>query len=87
MKDILDYPYRKNNITDPLISGATKTAILMAITAKGKTIIRHPYMKMDVIDLLEYIKQTGVTVEYDKDKIIIIEKTTLIIAISRFHLI
>lgn len=68
--DILDYSDARDELKGPLTSGATKTAIILALAAKtGRTIILNPFLKSEVIDLLEFIKQIGYKVSYDNQKI------------------
>jgi len=53
-------------LTGPLISGATKTAILAALfVERGVTTIRNPYQKPDVTELLGFISSAGYSVKND----------------------
>jgi UDP-N-acetylglucosamine 1-carboxyvinyltransferase len=59
--DILDFARdTAGGGSGPLVSGATKTAILAAALSKGTTVIRNPYPKIDVIELLDVLEKCGV---------------------------
>lgn len=63
--DIMDYSEEKEILTGPLISGATKTAILAAAAVRsGKTKIINFYPKPDVTELLKFMEQIGYIVTY-----------------------
>ncbi|PNG94194.1 hypothetical protein [Streptomyces malaysiensis] len=55
--------------TGPHYSGATKTALLAAATARGTTVLRHPYPKPDVQELVRVLAQAGVAVDMTPDTI------------------
>ncbi|MFJ6569425.1 hypothetical protein ACIQNU_18570 [Streptomyces sp. NPDC091292] len=55
--------------TGPHYSGATKTALLTAATARGTTVLRHPYPKPDAQELARVIAQAGVAVDVTPDAI------------------
>jgi UDP-N-acetylglucosamine 1-carboxyvinyltransferase len=57
--DVRDYSDRCDLLTGPLVSGATKTAILAAASARGVTRILHPYPKPDVTELLRTLRALG----------------------------
>lgn len=58
--DIMDFSEREDLLTGPLVSGATKTAILASLFVhKGKTVIKNPYRKPDVTDLLKFLIHCG----------------------------
>lgn len=68
--DISKFSYEKDRISGPLTSGATKTAILLALAVKnGKTIIKNPFLKSEAIDLLSLVKSIGFKVTYNKRSI------------------
>lgn len=68
--DIMEFSDSKQMLTGPNVSGATKTAILAAMAVEnGKTIIKTPYLKADVIELLEFLKKLGYLIDYDKHQI------------------
>ncbi|GAA2682171.1 hypothetical protein [Streptomyces lunalinharesii] len=49
--------------TGPHYSGATKTALLAAATARGTTVLRHPYPKPDAQELARVLARAGVAVD------------------------
>jgi UDP-N-acetylglucosamine 1-carboxyvinyltransferase len=55
----------------PLVSGATKTAILAAATAAGTSTIRHPYRKIDVIELVDLLRAGGVPIHRIGDTLVV----------------
>jgi len=58
--DIMDFSDVAGDLTGPLVSGATKTAILAALSVKhGSTVIRNAYLKPDVTELLEFVAACG----------------------------
>jgi UDP-N-acetylglucosamine 1-carboxyvinyltransferase len=62
--DILDWSDDPLEPNGPLVSGATKTAILAALAAEGgETVIHHPYWKPDVTGLLDMLGRAGAIVE------------------------
>lgn len=66
--DMLDYSDRRDLLTGPLVSGATKTAILAAASAGGGvTRILHPYPKPDVTELLKLLRALGHAVRLEGD--------------------
>lgn len=68
--DIMDYSSSNEVLTGPLVSGATKTAILAAAAVKvGKTIILNPYPKPDVTELLTFLEVLGYGICYCENKI------------------
>lgn len=68
--DIMDYSDRKDILTGPLVSGATKTAILAAACTKyGTTKIINPYPKPDVTELLKFLSHIGYNVKYESNQI------------------
>lgn len=84
-------PYNKQNIrlnimrfsdsyfrlSGEKISSATKLAILASLTNKyHKTVIKNPYIKTDVLDLLDFLAKDGHVVSSDKKHITITPKKT-----------
>ncbi|MEV7427601.1 hypothetical protein [Streptomyces sp. NPDC091212] len=55
--------------TGPHYSGATKTALLAAATARGRTVLRHPYPKPDAQELARVLARAGVAVDVTPDTI------------------
>lgn len=70
--DINEFSYERNALVGPLTSGATKTAILMALAVKkGITIIHNPFLKSETIDLLDFIQECGYVVTLSPQKLTI----------------
>lgn len=58
--DIMDFSGMPRDLTGPMVSGATKTAILAALCVdRGETIIRNAYLKPDVTELLDFAAACG----------------------------
>lgn len=55
--------------TGPHYSGATKTALLAAATARGNTLLRHPYPKPDAQELAQVLARAGAAVDVRPDAI------------------
>lgn len=53
--------------------GATENAILAAVTAKGKTVIRNAAVEPEVIDLIKFLQKMGAIIELGTDRRISIE--------------
>ena len=68
--DILQYSTEKDILSGALVGGATKTAIIMSL-CNEEVIIKHPYIKTDVLDMLKYISLLGKTVHFSEGEIII----------------
>lgn len=62
--DIMDYSEIRDFLTGPLVSGATKTAIIAGLGANNLTVVRNPYRKADVNELVKYIASAGNVVEW-----------------------
>lgn len=58
-------------MTGPLYSGATKTAILAAAGAQGRTVLRYPYPKPDVTELVTSLVAAGLRVEHTAETLTI----------------
>ena len=58
-------------IDSPFVSGATKTAILMAAASGYSTTIKNHYCKQDVLDLLKFLKKQGLDISVQQNSIII----------------
>jgi UDP-N-acetylglucosamine 1-carboxyvinyltransferase len=71
--DMRDFTTDPKVLTGPLYSGATKYAILCAIAAQGTSRIRHPYPKLDVVELVELMRRMGGEVHYESDDAIVVE--------------
>jgi len=67
--DIKDFK-SNNGISSNLHSGATKAAILCATAVTDGTVeIKHPYLKPDVTELLEFLKLYGFNIQFSHDTI------------------
>jgi len=69
--DVMDYSDDADVLTGPLVSGATKTAILAAMSGIGTTRIRHPYPKPDAMELLDFASRYGFDVRRTQDEVVI----------------
>ena len=69
--DIKNYWTDKRFTSGPLASGATKTALLAASTALGTTVIKNPYLKIDVLELIEFLKESGVQIEIENKAVVV----------------
>ena len=69
--DIMQFSNSKTQLSGPLVGGATKTAILLSSKCKKVTIL-NPFYKLDVLDLINFMKQIGKTVIISENKIEII---------------
>jgi len=67
--DAMDYSDRRDVLTGPLVSGATKTAIIAALGAEGATRVRNPYPKCDVTELVSYLAAAGHSITSAPDAI------------------
>jgi UDP-N-acetylglucosamine 1-carboxyvinyltransferase len=64
--DILDWSDHPSQLSGPLVSGATKTAILAAASVqRGTTIIRNPDCRSEVNHLLSFLRQSGMQIMRD----------------------
>lgn len=69
--DVMDYSTSCTQLTGPHVSGATKIAILLAMNCNETSIIKNPYLKGDVMSLLEFLTKAGYDISYDDVQIII----------------
>lgn len=69
--DMMSFSDSEEVLTGPLVSGATKTAIIAAsgVKAPGRTRIDNPYRKPDVTELLEFIRKNGSSVSIAKNRV------------------
>jgi UDP-N-acetylglucosamine 1-carboxyvinyltransferase len=44
-------------------TGATENALLCATLAKGKTIIKNPHVRPEILDLIEFLKKIGASIK------------------------
>ncbi|MFF0447650.1 hypothetical protein ACFYT4_14795 [Streptomyces sp. NPDC004609] len=64
--DLADYAETEpgtGTLTGPHYSGATKTALLAAVTARGTTVLRDPYPKPDALELARLLGEAGARIE------------------------
>lgn len=66
--DILRYSTQQDETHGPLISSATKAAILCSLSTRETTIL-NPYLKTDVLDLLRLLRDLGCDVEATGDRV------------------
>lgn len=65
--NIMNYSDSDKILTGPLVSGATKTAILAALcTKQGTTVIHNPYFKPDVTELISFLKSIGYKITFNR---------------------
>lgn len=69
--DVLPYSTNSKELCGPLVSGVTKTAILCSLSATSSTTIIHPYLKTDVLELLQLIHKMGYKITKTQNSIII----------------
>jgi len=51
--------------------GATENLIMAAVYAKGKTVIHNYAKEPEVIDLINFLNESGASIEHDEDKVYI----------------
>ncbi|MFI6284821.1 hypothetical protein ACIBCM_08705 [Streptomyces sp. NPDC051018] len=64
--DLADYADTEpgtGTLTGPHYSGATKTALLAAVTARGTTVLTDPYPKPDALELARLLGAAGARIE------------------------
>nr|AEH57241.1 UDP-N-acetylglucosamine 1-carboxyvinyltransferase NikO-like protein [Prochloron didemni P3-Solomon] len=69
--DVQAYSSESTRRTGPLLSGATKTALLAAATAEGISVIKNPYRKAEVLELIEFLQRAGVAIKDEGKKLIV----------------
>lgn len=64
--DIMDFSDKKDRLAGKYVSGSTKMAIMAAAAVKGNqpTIIKNPYLKPEILELLNFLKDAGVAVKW-----------------------
>ncbi|MFF3109038.1 hypothetical protein ACFVSN_07615 [Kitasatospora sp. NPDC057904] len=70
--DLLDHTADRALRTGPHYSGATKMAVLTAAVAEGVSILRNPYPKPDVTDLVDVLRKSGTDVTVRADGALVI---------------
>lgn len=79
--DCMFYSERSDVLTGPLVSGATKTAILAAAcTHAGETRIRNYYPKPDVTELLCFLEKAGFCVRFEGKDLVLSRSSVLLIS-------
>jgi UDP-N-acetylglucosamine 1-carboxyvinyltransferase len=69
--DINDYLFWDGENEGSLTSGATKTAMLLGLATAGVTTILNPFLKSEVVDLIDFFRSCGVDMDCDEEKIVI----------------
>lgn len=68
--NISNYSTASEFLSGALVGGATKTAIIMSLS-RDKVIIKNPYMKTDVLDMIAFIQLLGKKVVINQNELII----------------
>ena len=68
--DISKYSTTPEFLSGALVGGATKTAIIMSLF-RDNVIIKNPYIKTDVLDMIAFIQMLGKSVVVNQDELII----------------
>lgn len=69
--DLQDYKHDRFGPLGNLYSGATKMALLTAAVAQGLSILKNPYMKADVLDLIAVLRRAGIAVERNNKDLVV----------------
>jgi UDP-N-acetylglucosamine 1-carboxyvinyltransferase len=70
--NIMDWSDDTLRLSGPLVSGATKTALLAAAAvARGQTVIRNPDMRSEVSQLISFLRAAGVCIVRDGEDLVI----------------
>ncbi|MCX4637616.1 hypothetical protein HEP86_03420 [Streptomyces sp. RPA4-5] len=69
LADFAEPEPRTKTPTGPYYSGATKTALLAAVTARGTTVLDNPYPKPDALELARILGGAGARVEVSRERI------------------
>lgn len=65
--DLQKYSDDPVELTGQYVSGATKTAILAALASQSEIVLKKPYIKADVRELLRFLTGSGVEILQTKD--------------------
>lgn len=68
--NISNYSTALGFLSGALVGGATKTAIIMSLS-RQKVIIKNPYLKKDVLDMIAFIQLLGKKVVVNQNELII----------------
>lgn len=68
--NISNYSTAPGFLSGALVGGATKTAIIMSLS-RQKVIIKNPYLKTDVLDMIAFIQLLGKKVVVNQNELII----------------
>lgn len=68
--NISNYSTAPGILSGSLVGGATKTAIIMSLS-REKVIIKNPYMKTDVLDMIAFIQLLGKKVVVNQNELVI----------------
>jgi len=71
--DMADFMSDRALRTGPLYSGATKAALLTAAMAHGTSVVRAPYPKPDVTELVTVLRALGVAIEQTEDEAYVVD--------------
>ncbi|MFD3417529.1 hypothetical protein [Streptomyces decoyicus] len=69
LADFAEPEPRTGTPTGPHYSGATKTALLAAVTARGTTVLDNPYPKPDALELARVLGRAGARIEVSRERI------------------
>ncbi|MFJ1732883.1 hypothetical protein [Streptomyces sp. NPDC088254] len=69
LADFAEREPRAGTPTGPHYSGATKTALLAAVTARGTTVLDNPYPKPDAMELARVLGEAGARIEVSRGRI------------------
>lgn len=68
--DIMKYSTSSKDLSGPLVGGATKTALLLSLNQEYIKIL-NPYIKTDVLDVLNFLQKIKKTINYGTNFLII----------------
>ena len=67
--DIKKFSYSNEDLSGPLVGGATKTALLLSVN-KQKFVIKNPYLKTDVYDMIDFLRLIGKKIDISDNSIV-----------------
>jgi UDP-N-acetylglucosamine 1-carboxyvinyltransferase len=65
--DLRDFTTDPVTLAGPEYTGAAKAAILTAALASGDSVLRYPYLKLEVLALLDLLREAGVGIDVHGD--------------------